>query len=198
MKKALPKIQYNAPVILTMALISAIALVLDTLTHGAANKVLFSVYRSSLLSPLTYVRIFTYILGHANYAHFIGNFTLILCVGPMLEEKYGSKQLLEMIAVTAFVTGLIQMVFFPGTALLGASGVAFMLILLSSFANYQKGKIPLTLILVAIIYLSGEVIDGIQNPDDNISQMGHIIGGLCGTFFGWIITKPAKEPENTI
>jgi membrane associated rhomboid family serine protease len=99
-----------------------------------------------------------------------------------------------MMAVTAFITGLVQIIFFPHTALLGASGIAFMLILLSSFANYQRGKIPITLIFVAVIYLSGEIIEGITNPNDSISQMGHIIGGICGTLFGWAITKSKDAP----
>lgn len=193
MKKFFAKLQYNAPVILTMTLLSAIALILNAMTGGAANKLVFSVYRTRLLDPMQYVRMLTYVLGHANYAHFIGNFTIILLVGPMLEEKYGSKPLLKMMAMTAIVTGIVQIVFFPGTALLGASGIAFMLILLSSFANYQKDRIPVTLILVAIIYLSGEVIEGISSPNDNISQMGHIVGGICGMLFGWAITKSSQN-----
>lgn len=195
MKKLFSKFQYNAPVVLSFALLSAIVLLVSYLTGGASTKLLFSVYRSGLLNPLTYVRMFTYVLGHANYAHYIGNFTIILLVGPMLEEKYGSVPLLKMMAMTAFVTALVQIIFFPSTALLGASGIAFMMILLSSFANYQRGKIPVTLIFVAVIYLSGEIIDGIANPNDNISQMGHIIGGICGTLFGWAITKPKESAE---
>ncbi len=184
--------QYNAPVILTFTLLSFLSLVLGRITHGASTDTFFCVYRSRLLDPLMYIRMFTHVLGHADYDHFIGNFTVILLVGPMLEEKYGSKQLLEMITVTAFVTGLIQVMFFPSTALLGASGIAFMLILLSSFANYQKGRIPITLILVAIIYLSGEIVDGLFQKD-NISQMGHIIGGICGCVFGWFISRKSAE-----
>lgn len=191
LRRFFSKFQYNAPVVLTLTLISAGALVLNYLTAGASNTLLFSVYRTRLLDPLQYVRLFSYVFGHVNYAHFINNFTVILLVGPMLEEKYGSKSLLKMMFVTAIVTGLVQVIFFPGTALLGASGIAFMLILLSSFANYTRGKIPITLILVALIFLSGEIIDGITNPDDNISQMGHIIGGACGCLFGWAITRKA-------
>ncbi len=188
-KRLLAKFQYNAPVILTMTLISFLSLLLGYCTGGASTRFFFSIYRSRLFDPMQYIRLFTYVFGHADYAHFIGNFTIILLVGPMLEEKYGSKQLLEMMAVTALVTGLVQIIFFPHTALLGASGIAFMLILLSSFANYERGKIPLTLILVALIYLSGEIVDGIVNRNDNISQMGHILGGACGCVFGWFITK---------
>ncbi len=193
-KKFLSKFQYNAPVILTFTLISAAALLLGYLTNGWTSMYVFSVYRSRLLDPMQYVRLVTHIFGHANYAHYIGNFTIILLIGPMLEEKYGSQDILEMIAVTAVITGIVQVIFFPNTALLGASGIAFMLILLSSFANYRKGKIPVTLILVALIFLSGEIIDGLTKSD-NISHLAHIIGGLCGTLFGWAITK--EKPAET-
>ena len=200
MKKFFSRFQYNSPVILTFALLSAASLLLNFLTNGATNRLIFSVYRSRLLDPMQYVRLFTYVLGHADYSHFLGNFTIILLVGPMLEEKYGSKPLLEMMVITAVVTGLIQIVFFPHTALLGASGIAFMLILLSSFTNFRRGRIPVTLVLVAVIYLSGEVIAAVRNPGDDISQMGHIIGGLCGTLFGWAITKeaPAQEQDSLL
>ena len=192
-KKILGKFQYNAPAILTLTLLSAGALLLNFLTAGWSNTHIFSVYRSRLLDPMQYVRMFTHVIGHADYSHFINNFTIILLVGPMLEEKYGTRMLIKMMAVTALITGLVQVIFFANTALLGASGIAFMLILLSSFANYQTGRIPITLILVAVIFLSGEIIAGISNPNDNISQMGHIIGGLCGTVFGMAISKHGEE-----
>ncbi len=192
-QKFLSRFQYNSPVVLTYALISVLALLLNQITNGWTNEYLFSIYRTgTFLNPMLLVRLCTYIFGHANYAHFISNFTIILLVGPMLEEKYGSKNLMEMIAFTGILTGLIHIIFFPGVALIGASGIAFMMILLSSYANYEKGKIPLTLILVAIIYLSGEIIDGLFSKD-NISQLAHIIGGLCGCLFGWVITSHTKS-----
>ena len=194
-KKILSKFQYNAPVILTFALISAAALLISNLTNGWANYYIFSVYRTSLLSPMQYLRLFTHIIGHADYVHYINNFTLILLVGPMLEEKYGSRAILKMMLFTACITGIIQIIFFPKVPLLGASGILFMLILLSSFANFRKGRIPLTLILVAVIYLSGEIVAGLSAKNDGVSQLAHIIGGVCGTAFGWLVTKPkAEEP----
>ena len=193
MKIKLPKFQYNSPVILTMTLISAVALLLNWITHGWSNAMLFTVYRTKLTDPLLYLRLFTHALGHANYSHFIGNYMLILLVGPMMEEKYGSKLMLKMALITALVTGLIQIIFFPLDHLCGASGIVFMLILLSSFANYKKGSIPITLILVAIIFLSGEIIDAIAKPSDGISQMAHIIGGTFGMLFGWKFSKPKDE-----
>ncbi len=193
MKKLFAKFQYNSPVILTMTLISAIALLLNFITRGWTNKYIFSVYASGWTNPMTYLRLFTHVLGHADYSHFLGNFMYILLLGPIMEEKYGSKLLLKMIALTAVVTGLLQIIVFKG-ALLGASGIVFMLILLSSFANYKKGSIPITLILVAILYLSGQIINAVIHPNDGISQMAHIVGGICGTAFGWALAKP-KEPK---
>lgn len=190
--KGLKKIQYNSPVILTFALISLVALGLNYLTHGATNKLLFSVYRSSPLNPLTYLRMFTHVLGHANLSHYVSNFMLILMVGPMLEEKYGSSKMIFMILFTALITGLINIAFFGNVALLGASGIAFMFILLSSFVNIEKGRIPLTFILIAILYIGNEIITGVFTSD-NISQLAHIIGGVCGCIFGWGIDPERKK-----
>ena len=181
-------IRFNAPVILTFALLSLLALLLGNWTNGAATHQYFSVYRSSLSNPLTYVRFIGHVLGHADYEHYMGNMLLLLLVGPGLEEKYGSGTMVWMILVTALVTGLVHFVFFPDSALLGASGVVFMMIVLSSFTAMRRGEIPVTLILVVIFYLGGEIMDGLFKKD-NISQITHIVGGLCGLIFGFTVRR---------
>ena len=184
MKKLKGVIQYNSPVILTFAGVSLIALILGTVTGGLTNTWLFSVYRSSLLNPLTYVRMFTHVLGHADLSHYMGNMMFFLLLGPGIEEKYGSRNTLLIIAATAFITGLMFFIFFPKSALLGASGIVFCFIVLSSMTDIKEGKIPLTLILVCILYIGEEVFNAIF-VNDNISQLGHIIGGACGCAFGF-------------
>ena len=109
---------------------------------------------------------------------------MLLLVGPMLEEKYGSKTLLEMIVITAVITGLVNNMLFR-SGLLGASGIVFMMIILSSVTSVKEGKIPLTLIVVVILYLGEQVAAGIFSAD-NISQLTHIVGGLCGGIFGML------------
>ena len=181
-------IRFNAPVILTFALLSLLALLLGNWTNGTATHQYFSVYRASLSDPLTYVRFIGHVLGHADYEHYMGNMLLLLLVGPGLEEKYGSGTMVWMILVTALVTGLVHFVFFPGSALLGASGVVFMMIVLSSFTAMRRGEIPVTLIFVVIFYLGGEIMDGLFKKD-NISQITHIVGGLCGLIFGFTVRR---------
>ena len=131
----------------------------------------------------TYPRFFLHVLGHSSYAHYIGNMMMVLVIGPPLEEKYGSRNLLFAILLTALVSGLVQWLFFPGTALLGASGIVFMMIVMSSLAGMKDGCIPITLILVLVLYIGGEIVDGVVLRD-NISQLTHIIGGICGALLG--------------
>lgn len=192
MKRPTLKLSYNAPVALTFALLSLIALVLGTITNGWTTHHLFSVYRAPLSDPLTWVRFFGHVLGHSGYAHFIGNIVLILVLGPNLEDRFGSWNVLWAILVTALVSGVVHYLFFPGTALLGASGIVFMMILLSSFGGVRNGVIPITLILVAVCYLGGELWDAIF-VDDNVSQLTHIIGGLCGTVMGFALSGKRKK-----
>lgn len=185
----LKRIHYNSPVILTFALLSLCALILGDLTNMQSTRLVFSVYRGRLTDPLFYVRLFGHVLGHVDWEHFLNNFLVILLVGPMLENKYGSKNMIKMFFITALVTGLLNVLLF-NSALLGASGIVFMLIILSSFVNLRQGSIPLTLILVAAIYIGKEVVSGIAQ-NDNISQLTHIAGGLCGVYFGFT-NKNAK------
>ncbi len=183
MKKRIIKFQYNSPLILSFALISLVVLFLDFASSGWTTQTLFSVYRAPLTDPFTYPRFIFHVLGHANYEHYIGNMMMILVVGPPLEEKYGTRNLFWAVFLTALVSGLVQWLFFPQTALLGASGIVFMMIVMSSLSGMKDGCIPITLVLVLILYLGGEMINGLLMKD-NISQLTHIIGGVCGAVLG--------------
>ncbi|MGM9671624.1 MAG: rhomboid family intramembrane serine protease [Oscillospiraceae bacterium] len=184
MKKRSITILYNSPVILTFALLSLLALALGKLTGGWTTQNLFCVYRSPLTDLLTYPRFFLHVLGNPDFAACCTNIVIMLAVGPMAEERFGSKRLLLAIAVTALVTGLVLWFFFPNAALMGASGVVFMLIVLASFAGVRGGTIPLTLILVLALYLGGEIVQAVTG-EAGLQQLTHIAGGVVGVIFGF-------------
>mgnify|MGYP001533917428 FL=1 len=85
------RISYNAPAILSFVLICFAVQLLNVLTKGASNRAVFSVYRSSFLDPLAYLRCVCHVFGHANWNHLMGNMMYILILGLMLEEKYGTS-----------------------------------------------------------------------------------------------------------
>lgn len=180
------KLHYNSPVVLTFGFICTAVLLLNQVIPDFSLH-FFSVGPDmSLSSPLSYFRMFSHTIGHANWQHLIGNFSLILLIGPILEEKYGSRDLLVMMGFTAFLTGVLQLTMFH-EYLMGASGIAFMMILLSSFTNFQQGKIPLTFILVTLIFVGNEIASSLKA--DSVSQFAHILGGMCGAGFGFFIER---------
>ncbi|MDR2897794.1 MAG: rhomboid family intramembrane serine protease, partial [Spirochaetaceae bacterium] len=131
----------------------------------------------------------------AGWDHLIGNLSFILLLGPLLEQRYGSGMLVVMICVTAFVTGVLNVCFFT-TGLLGASGIAFMMILLASFTNMEKNEIPLTFIIIVLLFMGREVA-GIFSRND-IAEFAHLVGGLCGSLFGFISPEPGKRKPKSV
>jgi membrane associated rhomboid family serine protease len=180
------RIKYNAPTVLTFTFISALVLILSQTLFPSLTLFWFMVPGRGGFSPSSlrnWVNLFSHVMGHADWTHLISNFSLILLIGPILEELYSSLHLLSMIVITALITGALNVLFFS-TGLLGASGVVFMMILLASFTNFNKGEIPLTFILVLVLYLGRELFNSLSS--NNISEFAHIIGGFCGSLFGFL------------
>ena len=191
------RIQYNSPVILTFSIVVVLIHVFSEFTSIDVSKNFFTIYdQMSIKDPIAYFRLFSHILGHASWSHLTGNLTLVLLLGPILEERYGSRTVLIMILATALITGFVHIAvpLFDNMGLRGASGIVFMLIVLSSFVNVKRGTIPLTFILIATLYLGKEVVNVLQN--DNISQMAHIVGGALGSFFGFAL-QDDSPPSTT-
>ena len=189
MKKML-KVSYNAPAILTFVILCFIVTVAGTLTGNKSTEVLFAVHRDLLTNPLTYMRCFTHVFGHVGFDHFLGNAMCLLLIGPMLEEKYGSKVILKIIIITAVVTGIVHCVLWRNISLCGASGVVFACMILSSFTAFKDGEIPLSFILVALLFIGKEIYSGIA-VRDNISNLTHILGGVVGSGAGYALNKKA-------
>ena len=137
----------------------------------------------SLLNPLTYFKLVSHSLGHSNWDHLYSNFLKILLIGPLIEEKYGSYQLLIMMIITSLIIGVINRLF-SKNRILGASGIAYMLIVLCSFVNIEDGKIPLTLVLILLFFVVDEIINLLRRKKDGVSHLGHVTGAICGLILG--------------
>lgn len=204
------RLKYNSPVILTFTLLSTFIYLLSIYASGLSSFLSFILPGDTLFDRdavnayfivpgsignagiKQYFTIVTHILGHNSWEHLLSNFSLILLLGPILEEKYGSKKLLLMIVCTAAFTGILNILLFE-TGLLGASGIVFMLILLSSITNYKSGDLPITFVLVVILYLGKEIVGIFE--DDQISQFAHILGGISGAIFGFVLNRTQENKE---
>ena len=191
-KKRRPRLSFNSPAVLGFTGACLLAMALNLLTGGASNRALFSVYRAPLSSPLTWLRMVGHVFGHADWDHLLGNMMFVLLLGPMLEEKYGTPDIALVMLITALLTGLIHFIFFPGTMLLGASGVVFAMILLSSITRTREGAIPVTFILVALLYIGQQVWQAVT-VRANVSYFTHILGGAIGAALGFALAGAQRK-----
>lgn len=184
-------ITYNAPVTLTFALFCALVLLTDSLLQHQLIPALFTAPGAPFdyHSPLNFLRLLTHVFGHADWNHLLGNLAFILLLGPLMEERYGSPMLALMMTATALVTGVINACLIPA-GLLGASGIVFMLIVLASLSTIEKGEIPISFIFIIAIYLGRELGGGAKAA--NVATVAHIVGGLCGSLFGFM-NAPKKR-----
>lgn len=180
------RISYNSPVILNFALAATVISIVNFLTRTP--------HSAGLLDPFTslsgtfsfnylpnYFGFFLYPFNHVDFMHLIGNLTFVLLLGPILEEKYGARKLTEIILLTIVTTGFLNVLLFS-TGIIGASGIVFTLIILASITNRQSGQLPLTFIIIFSLYVGKEIYMGLF--EDQISQFGHIMGGIVGGVFG--------------
>ncbi len=197
------KIRYNAPVTLTFSFLAVAVFILNLVSGNNLNTVLFTASSSQAgdfpfnpVSIIDYINLFTHVLGHSSWNHLISNLSFILLLGPMLEERFSSIGLLIMILITAFATGVVNACFIS-TGLMGASGIAFMMILLASFTNFEKNEIPLTFLLIVVLYIGREIFASFEEND--VSEFAHLIGGICGSMFGFFAgstrRKIARKPR---
>ncbi len=188
------KIKFNSPVVLIICGLCVLSYLLNSFIVEVNDQIsLIPIFGWKEIP-----RMFSYIFAHGSGDHIVGNLSLFLIVAPILEEKYGPKRFILMIIATSLITAILHILFF-NSALIGLSGIVFMSIIMVSFTNVKQGEIPITLILVMILFLGKEVASSFS--EDNISQFAHIIGGILGTAFGFIIqpkTKSVDPDKNSI
>ncbi len=192
------KIRYNSPVVLTFSLICMGVYFANWFFFGNPEPGEFSITANffmlnpnfSWTNPLDYLRLVSYTMGHANQGHIAGNMSIFLLIAPIMEEKYGSRNIFIMMLITAVLTAVFQILLFQ-SALLGASGIVFMFIVLVSFADARKGSIPLTFILVVLFFVGKEVINSMES--NNVSEYAHIVGGIMGAIFGYTFKETDQK-----
>lgn len=188
------RIKYNAPVSLTLIILSSLVLFLNTHVNSFLISNWFTADGTisfNYSDPLGYIKFISHILGHTGINHFMGNAIYLILLGPILEEKYNSKTLLGLILVTAIISSLIN-AFFVDTYMLGASGIVYLFIVLVSFTNIEKGEFPLSVVVVLGFYIYKEL-----SRDDavDISVLTHLIGAVIGLLYGLITVMGGFTPS---
>ena len=126
-----------------------------------------------------YLSLVGYIFGHSSFEHLLGNMSLLLILGPIIELKYGTQRFVFMSILTAFITGLLHTLLWDN-GLLGFSGLVFMYIVLSTLLNIRNREVPFTFILVVVLYFGMEIISSLK--DTQISHSHTFLAGQWAHF----------------
>lgn len=190
------QLRYNAPVTFSFALICILVMLLDQYVFpgfvGAYLSAPGADFNPSQASH--YFAVVLYVFGHESWTHLWNNFLFLLLLGPILEEKYTPKPLLMMLFTTTLVTGIFN-ILMKQPPLVGASSLVFMMIMLVSFARTKAGDIPVSFLLIFVLFLLAELTRGAQNTNPAVSNLAHILGGVCGTIFGFLKVAAGPTPE---
>lgn len=186
------RLVFNAPVTLAFVALCLAVRVVDSFSNLFASRAFCSLYFTSFSDPLLYLRCVAYVLGHGNWTHLFGNMLLILLLGPMVEEHYGKRNTLTVILATAVITAVFHLAVSPSTILLGASGIVSAFILMASLTLREDRTVPVTFVLLALLYFGTQIYDGFA-VKDNVSQLGHVIGGVIGGALGFLLIRKKKK-----
>lgn len=176
------KITLNSPFTLTFTLLVTLVLFLQQYL-GFSTNILQLKGEFASGEWQSYAGLLLYPLSHANMQHLVGNFAIILLLGPIIEKKYGWQKLLGLCVATTIIIGVMH-ILISNQNLIGASGLVFMFIILASLVDTSNKDIPLTFLLVVILFLGQEIVGTFRH--DNISQMAHICGGIMGIIYRYV------------
>lgn len=231
-KKSKLHLKYDSPVTLTFVLLSTLILALDSfalkgflttnifICHG--SKAVGNIAAFDYKNFLDYLRLFTHILGSSGWQSLLANSTFILLLGPTLEERYGSPILLLMIVLTSLVGGVLNACLVPFFES-GSQSIVFMMICLAAITAFSKKEIPLSWIIVFVLYFalklcssysdfsssssapfslsstsSGKKLDFIEFLTLNLNTFTSLAAGIVGSLFGFLVSpKKRSSSENS-
>lgn len=180
------RLRYNAPVILTFSLLAILILVLNASVMPRLSYRYFALGSTvDWRSVADWFRLFSHPFGHTNWAQLTGNLAFVLLLGPPLEARYGGRWLLLLMLITAFTAAIVHLLLFKGM-LLGAGGIVFLLLALTALADLRAGVLPLTVVLLVVVFVSSEVLFATHG---RTAQLAHLVGGGVGAVAGLLLRR---------
>ena len=191
----LRRVTVEAPVVLSFCFMCVLVHILAYTIMPGLNHFLAVQDTFHLASPLQYLRLVTHIFAHDGLSHIKGNMTHLLLVGPSCEHVYGSLAMIKIFGLVAVVSAVAHIVVGGNnTHQLGASGIVFSAILLNSLVAAEVGKIPMSFLLTAGLWISDELFKFFFGHD-GVSHHAHLTGAILGTVAGYYFHRDKAKAE---
>jgi len=191
----LRRLTVEAPVVISFCFLNVLIHILAYTVMPGLNHFLAVQDTLQLTSFMQYPRLITHIFAHDGLAHIKGNMTHLLLVGPSCEHVYGSIAMLKIFGLVAIVSAFAH-IFVGGTNThqMGASGIVFSTILLNSLVAAEVGKIPVSFLLTAGLWITDELFK-LFFGRDGVSHHAHLTGAIVGTLAGYYFHGDRAKEE---
>jgi membrane associated rhomboid family serine protease len=132
----------------------------------------------------------SYMFLHAGMWHLLFNMLALYFFGPRLEAEIGGRRFLILYFLSGLMGGALSFVFTPYTAIVGASGAIFGVLI--GYAHYWPkdqiliwGILPVEARWFVIIMTALSLFGGFGGSMDDVAHFAHL-GGFLG---GWLYVK---------
>jgi len=190
-RNILQRLVVNAPVLLLYVLSCVLLHSIASFIYPDLSEI-FGIEDKNTFAfgnPLAYSSLILHVFVHGDWTHLHGNMVHILLVGPAVEHEFGSLNYAIIIVLVAVSSAVAHMLIGKDHSYqLGASGVVFASILLSSLVSASHGTIPVSFVLVGLWWIGDEIFKFFF-ASDATSHHAHIVGGVVGTLAGYYIQQ---------
>lgn len=130
----------------------------------------------------------TSIFLHSGISHLFFNMLALFFFGPVLERRVGSGRFLGLYLGSGIIAGLAQVLVFPGSAVLGASGAIFgvlgTLAILTPDLIVYLYFVPLRMAYAVVLFAALDLYPVLLNTADGIGHIAHLSGLAIGLAAG--------------
>jgi membrane associated rhomboid family serine protease len=213
MAKKRYKIMFDAPVTIVFVLLTIAVYFVNIMMKESLIPMMFTCRSLKAADPeaafnlknaLDYARLILHVFAYTDFPTLLINAVILLLLGSILEERYGSLMLFIMIFIAALVSGVLA-VCSPQVPFTGTDSIIFMMIFLLSLTALAKHTVQVSWLLAFIAFTAykayGFTTTGTKNLSaiiqDNLGLLISLAAGICGSLAGFLIApkKSRKSPK---
>jgi membrane associated rhomboid family serine protease len=140
--------------------------------------------------------VLTYMFVHANFWHLLFNMLGLLFFGPVLEDRWGSREFIKFYLICGFAGGLFSLIF-PYQAIVGASAAIYGVLV--AFAMYWPdnpiyiwGIFPIKAKWLVSFMVAISVFYTLSGGQGGVAHLAHLGGALAAFVY---LKSPLAPPE---
>ncbi len=126
---------------------------------------------------------------HGSITHLFFNMLALFFFGPLLERRIGSPRFLALYFGSGILAGLAQILVFPASAVLGASGAIFgvlgaLTVLMPSLVIFLY-FVPMKMVYATILFAILDLFPVLTGTPDGVAHIAHLAGLAIGLAAGF-------------